>query len=103
MAHLRNDFGVLESRTEEKLQCRDPGIQIATGDSLFNQVQLIAPEIFGSGGVRRTLQKACEIDNPAEVAVWVFGESLRNVMSSIMRWRSGLMCCAEWVMELLHC
>jgi hypothetical protein len=35
------------------------------------------------------------------VAVWVIGESLRLVMSSIMRWRNGLSDLLFWVMGLL--
>ena len=54
MAHLCGHLGALKGGPEEKLQCRDPGVEIAAGDALFNQVQLITPEIFGSVGIRRT-------------------------------------------------
>jgi hypothetical protein len=64
MAHFYGQFGVFDNGPEEKFQRRDPGVEIAAGASLFNQVQVIPSAIFGRGGIRRTLQKACESTTP---------------------------------------
>ena len=97
MAHLCGHLGVLEGGPEEKLQRCDPGVEIAAGDALFNQVQLITPEIFGSGGIRRTLQKAGEVDNTAQIRGLGFRRELahRHVFDHAFAQRTDLFRCVS--------
>jgi hypothetical protein len=50
--HLVHQFAVIERDFEEELQPGDRGIERDRRDALIDQVQLIAPQILDTGGVR---------------------------------------------------
>ena len=75
VAHLRHGLGALEGGLEEKLQASDGGVQVATGDPVFDQVQLIPPQILGTGRIRRLAKKVREVfDDPDVGCLGLRGE-----------------------------
>jgi hypothetical protein len=55
-------------------------------------MQLILTDIFEAQLVRGLPEMQAEVLDGTDVGLWVFGDMLRIVMSSIMRWRSGVVC-----------
>ena len=59
---------------------------------LIDQVQLEAPQVLDAGGVGRAPEEAGKLAHRANVVLPAScAASLRMRMSSIMRWRNGLM------------
>jgi hypothetical protein len=64
---------------------------IADAHAGLGKVELEAADILGRGRVGRPFEKCCETLATADVACLRGRTGLRAVMSSIIRWRSGLM------------
>jgi hypothetical protein len=55
------------------------------------QPQLVPTDVLSSGLVGRPADEICKVFDVADIGCLVFGLSRRIVMSSISRWRNGLM------------
>jgi len=61
-------------------------------------MQLILTDIFEAQLVRGLPEMQAEVLDGTDVGLWVFGDMLRIVMSSIMRWRNvaGAVASSAW-------
>ncbi|MDR3740244.1 MAG: hypothetical protein P4L40_14615, partial [Terracidiphilus sp.] len=78
VAHLGHQFAAVERDVEEELQPGDGGIERDRRDAPIDQVQLEAPKIFHGGCVGRTLEKAGEVPNRANVGSLGLGSELAH-------------------------
>src|SRR5207244_13246867 len=88
---MLDGFGPIQRDSEKKAQLRDREVDRRRAHAALGQVQLEKPQILRCRRVGRSAKKDREIPDGSDVVVLRLLTEVTQRMSSIIRYRSGLM------------